>query len=164
MILSKQLGVFLNLVHNRFKQSVADAFAGGGYDLTPEQYLLLDTLWDEGTLSQQQIADIMLKDKNSVVKLIDALEEKKLVRRKSNPRDRRQNLISTTPKSMAIKDEVTSLALSSVQEITGGIAECDLNTFIEVLHKMARNMDESLDLIGMAKKFPSRKGEAVEAE
>jgi len=152
------LGVFLNLVHNRFKMTVSDAFVQGGYDLTPEQYLLMDTLWDEGTLTQQQIANIMLKDKNSVVKLIDGLEEKKLVKRVCNPKDRRQNLIKVTSKGGAMRDGVTALALEAVQQITDGISEEEIKTFIEVLHKMARNMDESLDLLGLAEKFPTKKG------
>ena len=38
----------------------------------------MDTLWNEGKMSQQQIADTILKDKNSVVKLIDGLEKKRV--------------------------------------------------------------------------------------
>lgn len=67
MILNKQVGVFLNFVHNKFKQYVTSIFQQKGYNITPEQFLLMDALWDNGILSQQQIADIMLKDKNSVV-------------------------------------------------------------------------------------------------
>ena len=75
MILNKQVGVFLNLVHFRFKQYLSAIFAKHGYDLTPEQFLVLDTLWDDGVLSQQELADILKKDKNSVTKLIDALDD-----------------------------------------------------------------------------------------
>ncbi|MDD3911463.1 MAG: hypothetical protein PHZ22_04690, partial [Bacteroidales bacterium] len=69
MILNKQVGVFLNLVHNKFKQYVSSIFQSQGFNITPEQFLVMDTLWDEGVLSQQQIADIIIKDKNSIVKL-----------------------------------------------------------------------------------------------
>ena len=77
MILNKQVGMFLNLVHNRFKQYVTAIFDDHGFNITPEQFLVMDALWDEGVLSQQQIADYLLKDKNSVVKLVDGLEVKK---------------------------------------------------------------------------------------
>ena len=93
MILNKQIGVFLNLVHFQFKHFLGSVFQKHGFNLTPEQYLVMDTLWDEGVLSQQQIANILIKDKNSVTKLIDALERKKLVVRVSGTLDRRKNKI-----------------------------------------------------------------------
>ena len=156
MILSKQLGVFLNFVHNRFKQCVNAAFAEGGFDITAEQFLVLDTLWDEGVLTQQQVADIMLKDKNSIVKLIDGLEEKKLVKRMSNPRDRRQNLISVTEEAERIKAEVTDVALDAVGGITESISNSDLSVFVKVLDRMASNMDKNVNLLALAGKYPSK--------
>ena len=159
MVLSKQLGVFLNFVHIRFKQSVNDAFVEGGYDITAEQFLLMDTLWTEGTISQQQIADIMLKDKNSVVKLIDSLEDKKLVKRVNSPKDRRQNLIRVTGKASKMKDGMTIIALSAVEKITEGIDDDDIQTFISVLDRMAQNMDKKIDLLAMAEKFPTKMSE-----
>lgn len=156
MILSKQLGVFLNFVHNRFKQCVNAAFAEGGYDITAEQFLVLDTLWDEGVLTQQQVADIMLKDKNSIVKLIDGLEDRKLVKRMSNPNDRRQNLISVTDEAERIKAEVTEIALSAVSGITDGISCEELSIFVKVLDGMASNMDKDVNLLALAGKYPSK--------
>ena len=118
MILNKQLGVFLNFVHNRFKKYMTAFFQEGGYNITPEQFLLLDALWDMGVMSQQKIADTMLKDKNSVVKLVDTLEKKGLVRRIADNRDRRQNLIEVTPEAIAIKEGVSALAINAVDLIT----------------------------------------------
>jgi len=100
MIINKQVGVFLNLVHCKFKQYVNTIFNSHGFNLTAEQFLVMDTLWDEGVMSQQQIADTILKDKNSVTKLIDALEKKGLVERVAGRSDKRQNLIHLTQKAV----------------------------------------------------------------
>lgn len=155
MILNKQVGMFLNLVHNRFKQYVAGIFEDQGFNITPEQFLVMDALWDEGVLTQQQIADYLLKDKNSVVKLVDGLEERKLVRRASNPKDRRQNLIEVTDYAMKIKDKVTEVAMEAVDRIIKGIAKADLQSFIKVLSKMAENMNNDIDLMALAAKYPT---------
>ena len=155
MILNKQVAMFLNLVHNRFKQCVAGIFESQGFNITPEQFLVMDTLWDEGVLTQQQIADYMLKDKNSVVKLVDGLEERNLVRRTSNPKDRRQNLIEVTEYAMSIKDKVTKVAMEAVDKIINGIAKEDLQKFIKVLSKMAENMNNDIDLLALAAKYPT---------
>ena len=157
MVLSKQLGVFLNFVHNRCKQNVNEAFEKGGFKITAEQFLLLDTLWTEGAISQQRIADVMLKDKNSVVKLVDSLESHGLVRRSTNAKDRRQNIISTTAKADGIQDALTAIALQTVEAITDGIPAGDIDTFINVLDAMAANMDQDVKLKERALIFPTKK-------
>ena len=117
----------------------------------------MDTLWDEGVLTQQQIADITLRDKNSIVKLIDGLESRKLVTRVSNPDDRRQNLIKVTDYSRSIKDKVTKVAMDSVQKIIRGLAQPDLEAFVRMLSKMELNIDPKVDLMAMATKYPTNK-------
>lgn len=155
MILNKQVGVFLNLVHNRFKQYITAFFQEEGYNLTPEQFLVMDTLWDEGKMSQQQIANNILKDKNSVVKLIDGLEKKNLVKRVANSADRRQNLIELTPYAKEIQKHVTEIAMNAVDLIIKDIPQNEMYIFIKVLAKMAENMNEDVNLLQLAQKIPS---------
>lgn len=150
MILNKQVGVFLNLVHNRFKQYITAFFQEEGYNLTPEQFLVMDAIWDEGKMSQQKIADTIFKDKNSVVKLLDGLEKKNLVRRVANKDDRRQNLIEITPYAKEIQQNVTDIAMNAVDLIIKDIPKQDLHIFIKVLTKMAENMNENTDLQQLA--------------
>ncbi|MBQ8034398.1 MAG: MarR family transcriptional regulator [Bacteroidales bacterium] len=150
MILNKQVGVFLNLVHNRFKQYITAFFQEEGYNLTPEQFLVMDAIWDEGKMSQQKIADTIFKDKNSVVKLLDGLEKKNLVRRVANKDDRRQNLIEITPHAKEIQQNVTDIAMNAVDLIIKDIPKQDLHIFIKVLTKMAENMNEDTDLQQLA--------------
>lgn len=140
MILNKQVGVFLNLVHCQFKQYLNKIFQDHSFNLTPEQFLVMDTLWDDGVLSQQQIADIIIKDKNSVTKLIDALEKKGLVIRKTDEQDRRLNKIHLTEKAVAIKESITIIAIESTDRIIKDIPKEDLINFIKVLNKMSDNM------------------------
>lgn len=141
MIINKQVGVFLNLVNCKFKQYVNTIFNSHGFNLTAEQFLVMDTLWDEGVMSQQQIADTILKDKNSVTKLIDALEKKGLVERVAGRSDKRQNLIHLTQKAVEIKESITQVAIDTTDKIIKDIPREDLINFVKVLNKMAENID-----------------------
>lgn len=141
MIINKQVGVFLNLVHCKFKQYVNTIFNSHGFNLTAEQFLVMDTLWDEGVMSQQQIADTILKDKNSVTKLIDTLEKKGLVERVAGMSDKRQNLIHLTQKAVEIKESITQVAIDTTDNIIKDISREDLINFVKVLNKMAENID-----------------------
>ncbi len=150
MILNKQVGVFLNFVHNRTKQYISNIFQEQGFNITPEQFLVMDALWNEGTMSQQQIAQTIMKDKNSVVKLLDGLEKKNLVTRVPDKTDRRQNLIEVTPYALEIQDKIKEIAMNAVDCVIKDIPGEELQTFIKVLGKMAQNMDENADLQALA--------------
>lgn len=150
MILNKQVGVFLNLVHNRTKQYISSIFQEHGFNITPEQFLVMDALWNEGTMSQQQIAHTIMKDKNSVVKLLDGLEKKNLVVRVADKNDRRQNLIELTQYAWDIKDNITEVAINAVDLVIKDIPQNEMYIFIKVLSKMAENMNEDTDLLALA--------------
>jgi DNA-binding MarR family transcriptional regulator len=141
MILVKQVGVYVNILNCRLKKYLAEVFKKKGVNLTAEQYLVMDTLWNEGTLTQQAIAFIIQKDKNSVTQFIDNLEKKGLVMRSVAKEDRRVNNIVVTHEGMVLKDSSKQLAINAMNELLGGISEDDLQTFVSVLKKVCANIN-----------------------
>ncbi|MCL2502939.1 MAG: MarR family transcriptional regulator [Bacteroidales bacterium] len=141
MILDKQVGVYLNQGHCLFKQFLYRSFLANGFDLTPEQFLVMDTLWDEGVLNQQQIADYIQKDKNSVTKLIDGLEKRGWVVRTAVGADRRSKNIVLTPLAKEMKDKVVAVALQAVNQICDGLSQKEITLFVHTLERMIQNMN-----------------------
>ena len=142
MILVKQAGVYVNILNCRLKKYLAEVFKKNNVNLTAEQYLVMDTLWNEGTLTQQAIAFIIQKDKNSVTQFIDNLEKKGLVTRSVAKDDRRVNNIVVTPEGMALKDSTKQLAIETMNKAVAGVSEEDLNTFVNVLKKVCGNIND----------------------
>ena len=140
MILVKQVGVYVNILNCRLKKYFAETFKKNNVNLTAEQYLVMDTLWNEGTLTQQAIAYIIQKDKNSVTQFIDNLEKKGLVRRAIDKNDRRVNNILVTEAGLQLKDSTKQLAIDSMNDILKDIPETDLNTFVTVIQKICDNI------------------------
>lgn len=141
MILVKQVGVFVNILNCRLKKYLAETFKKNNVNLTAEQYLVIDTLWNEGTLTQQAIAYIIQKDKNSVTQFIDNLEKKGLVCRATDKNDRRVNNIVVTEAGLQLKDSTKQLAIDSMNDILKDIPETDLNTFVSVIQKICDNIN-----------------------
>ena len=142
MLLSKEIAVSLNLSACKLKQYTAAALRQHNIDLTPEQFLLIDLLWNQGPMSQQALADLMQKDKNSVTKLVDALEIKDLVIRKKNDYDRRANLLVLTPKAEGMKERAKEKGISVLDRMLEGISEEELKAFLVTLNKLNANMSD----------------------
>ena len=140
MLLSKEIAVELNLTGCKLKQFIAAKLRQMDVPLTSEQFILIDLLWNQGSMSQQQLADQMQKDKNSVTKLVDALERKGFVVREQNRQDRRSNTLVLTEKAEGLKQGAKQKGISILDEMLIGISEEELRTFLVTLGKLNRNM------------------------
>lgn len=140
MLLTKEIAVYLNLAACQFKQYTAMMLRKNNIDLTPEQFLLIDLLWNQGPMSQQKLADSMHKDKNSITKLVDALEAKGFVERRRDKNDRRSNTVFTTEKSQSIKGRTKEFGISMLDDMLEGISEEELRSFLSTLDKISGNL------------------------
>ncbi len=142
MILVKQVGVWVNIFNCKMKKHIASVFKKEGINLTAEQFLVMDTLWNQGEMTQQTIAYIIQKDKNSVTQFIDNLEKKGLVQRVVDSADRRVNNIKLSTTGLAMKDYTKKVAIDAISDILKGIPEEELKTFVKVLNKACDNIEK----------------------
>ena len=144
MRLMKKVAVYINILNCSLIKYFAKELSRNDINLTPEQYLVMDVLWDAETLSQQAIADIIQKDKNSVTKFIDSLEKKGLVYRTINKKDRRINDIVVTEEGMKLKVPTTEVAINLMRNVLKDIKEEDLMVFDKVVNQIKDNIDAEL--------------------
>lgn len=140
MLLSKEVAVELNLTACKLKQYISSMLKKRGVPLTPEQFILIDLLWNQGAMSQQQLADQMQKDKNSVTKLVDAIERKGFVVRQQSAVDRRSNIIFLTEKAELLKNVAKEKGIYILDRMLDGISEKELRGFLHTLNKLNKNM------------------------
>ena len=140
-MLIKEIAVYVNILNSRIKKCFIDRLQQNGINVTPEQYLVLDILWEKQSLSQQNIADLIQKDKNSVTKIIDSLEKKNLVNRVVDQKDRRINKIELTKEGLALEKITTEVAINFMNDTVKDIDNQDLDRFVEVMRKLKDNLD-----------------------
>ncbi len=141
MMLIKEIAVYVNILNSRIKKCFFDRLQENGINITPEQYLVLDILWEKQSLSQQNIADIIEKDKNSVTKIIDSLEKKNLVKRVVDKNDRRINKIELTDEAIALEKVTTEVAINFMNDAVKGIDNQDLDNFVKVMQQLKNNLE-----------------------
>ena len=143
MLLSKEVTVELHLTGCRLKQYIATMLRQQDVPLTPEQFMLIDLLWNQGEMSQQELADQMHKDKNSVTRLVDAIERKGFVVRRQNTSDRRSTTLVLTEQAEKLKADAKQKGISILDKMLEGISEDELRTFLTTLRKLSLNMNIS---------------------
>lgn len=140
-MLIKEIAVNVNILNSRIKKCFFDKLQENGINITPEQFLVLDILWDKQPMSQQKIADLIQKDKNSVTKIIDSLEKKNLVKRIVDKNDRRINQIELTEEAIALEKITTKVAIDFMNDAVKGIDSQDLDSFVNVMRQLKNNLE-----------------------
>jgi MarR family transcriptional repressor of mepA len=110
-------------------------FAGITKEITFEQMGVLYYISknEGGDIIQQDLADIMDKNKSAILRSIDILEEKNYVKRTSVVGDRRKNLLEITTSGKAIIDKMHEIFLRQDVILKQGISELDIATCMRVM-------------------------------
>lgn len=85
---------------------------------------------------QQDIAEIMDKNKSAVLRSIDILEQKAFVKRVPSPGDRRKNVIALTEAGKTVIDKMHEFFLGQDVVLKDGITDRELETCIRVLSRI----------------------------
>ena len=144
MLLIKKIAVYINILNCSIIKYFTKELSRNDINLTPEQYLVMDIIWDADVMSQQSIADIIQKDKNSVTKFIDSLEKKGLVYRVVNKEDRRVNNIMVSEEGKKLKTKTTEVAIKMMRNVLDNIKEEDLMAFDKVMMQIKDNIDGAI--------------------
>ncbi|MBV8326009.1 MarR family transcriptional regulator [Chryseobacterium sp.] len=115
-------------------------FTRENINITLEMYLVLRCLWEKDGRNQQEISDVLYRDKASLTSLIDNLEKRNLVVRVQNQSDKRNKNIFLTDGGKTIKEKVTPIISELLSEIETTVSEKDLTTTIHVLDALFKKI------------------------
>lgn len=137
----KKFGFLLERTFRITKLSFIKVFNKLQVDVTPDQWVLLDTLNSKGELTQKEISALSFKDAATISRIIDKLEKKNLVTRKSEEKDKRKTTIKLTKKGIETVEmclgEIDKLRKHSWQNLT----EDDYENFQRIMNQVFDNFD-----------------------
>ena len=113
---------------------------GDEVKLTHEQFAVLFHISEmDDEVTQQEMAERMKKDKSVILRMVDVLEEKNLVRRVTDPNDRRKNCLMLTKSGTRLIEGYKAIGLEIIDQIHEGIDGNDLDTFYRVIGQLRTN-------------------------
>ena len=111
--------------------------------ITREQFKLLNAIsQNKEEVIQKDMADLIGKDKSTILRLIDSLETKELVRRVADTKDRRKNYLMVTKKGVELIKQYENIFSAMFEELQQGLNESELNTFYKVAAHFKSNAEK----------------------
>ena len=139
--LDDSYGYLINLAAQRLKYELHQTFQARGYDVTPEQWAVLNRLWEEDGLSQVELAERTFKDKPVTTRILSLLEKKGIVVRHSDESDGRVLRVFLTKTGKDLKDKLIPCAQEVLVRSGRDLTKEDVAKFKLTLNQILSNLE-----------------------
>jgi DNA-binding MarR family transcriptional regulator len=129
------LGVISRKVTQLFTQRLK------GYDITPEQWVVLYRVQQQNGMIQKEIAERSGKDRPTTTRILDVLESKQLVLRKTGESDRRSFLVYATDKGRELIRQTEAIERLAMKDATAGFSREEHELLLKLLYRIGQNVD-----------------------
>lgn len=137
-------GALMDRTLRLIKQSYQQTFREHGQDITPEQWVVIDSLAENDGISQTELANGSFKNAPTVSRIIDLLEKKKILTRRKDETDGRQRNIFMTAHGRKLhaqlKPEVLKLRTIGWHNLDGD----DFAHFQRMMEQIFRNFEDHI--------------------
>lgn len=132
----------LILLHDvaRTMRTRFDQKARATHAMTRAQWIILSRLQRQPGMSQNEMAAICEVEPITVARLVDRLEARGLVERRSDPSDRRIRRLHLLPAAKPILETIDAARDTMSERITAGLDDATRTTFIDALLKIKENL------------------------
>jgi MarR family transcriptional regulator, transcriptional regulator for hemolysin len=133
------LGKMMHESYRAFKKRTEE-YPGLEIRLSPEQFGLLNAIsCIKEDVNQNDLAKMTGKDKSAILRMIDTLEEKDLVRRVASVSDRRKKYLMVTKLGNRTIEQYIKLVKEMTLELQQDLTQEQIDTFRLVIDHLTNN-------------------------
>lgn len=115
----------------------------GDNDVTPVQFGVLDILCHQSPLDQGTLGAQLGIDRTNIADVVARLEKRDLVKRVTNPNDRRVKLVSVTTKGRRFAQKIGQAMMRTQERLVDSLNVRERNNLMSLLKKMVAANNES---------------------
>jgi MarR family transcriptional regulator for hemolysin len=127
-----------------YRQFAQAKLKQNGHDITVDQWIVLRSIVDKGDISQNELAEIVFKDKASVTRIIVSLIRKKYLMKNAHPKSNRRNLLLPTSRGKKLLIDIRPHVLQNRKKALEHISSKELIVAERVLKRIASNCKKEL--------------------
>jgi DNA-binding MarR family transcriptional regulator len=118
-----------------------------GLDMTQEQYFILFQLWQKDGQYQAELADDLFGDTPNITRILDVMEKKGFINRRSDPGDRRKYRVFLAERGREVHKLYRIHAPKSRVLDYRTLNDSDLNELKQILKTIENNITDQLQSI-----------------
>lgn len=111
------------------------------YGITPEQWTVLRYLGQEDGITQKELSGKSGKDPGTLARILDIMDRKNWIERKTNNNDRRSFLVCLTNEGEHLRKKLKPFIESIYENVFKDITEDQLECFLNCLEQLEQNIE-----------------------
>ena len=137
-----EMGMLVNSAQRAMTRRFVQNATKSGLDISLDQWMILGPIWQFESISQKELGEVCLKDKTSITRIIDTLEQKNLVVRVEDQLDHRIKRVVLTNAGKQLFFDALPIMERTREEVRANISDNDIYTFKSVLSKILKNLTD----------------------
>lgn len=114
-----------------------------GFDISQEQWLIMNKLAQNPGLSQLELGDSLIHDKPNITRILAGMEKKKLIQRRVDSEDRRMMRVKLTALGQKIHSELSARVAAERGVVQAGLTDTDFGALMRICRQLEANITQS---------------------
>lgn len=140
---TQSLGACIADTFKLLKDHIAHSLSKENVQISRTQYLVLKAINEQNLCSQNELAVLFKRNKSSLKRVIDTLEKKGYVQRRTSKTDKRRCEIGITQSGSKVLVLVTPHLQKVASLLESNLSEIEINSTKKVLHKIQETIQNS---------------------
>ena len=141
-VIDSSIAYLVGRTSRSIMKRLTNKFSAAGFDVSYEQWSILVHLYRRDGQTQQELANIAVKDKAAITRLLNVLEKKNIVLRIPDRTDKRSKLVYLTHRAKEFKTDLIAIVEDLLKEAEQGIEPDDIIQCRATLNKIFTNFDK----------------------
>ncbi|MBV9257202.1 MAG: MarR family transcriptional regulator [Ktedonobacteraceae bacterium] len=142
-IVDNKIRVYLSLIGQRTKHLLDERLLP--YDITPQQARIIGFVCSEQregkTICQKDIEEAFELKGSSITSLLQGLERKGFITRRSDPSDERRKVVIVLPKGQGLMSDFETAFREMDEKMLQGLTSEQQRILVDTLERMAHNLE-----------------------
>ncbi len=141
--INEQMTYLVYVMQKRMRRQMSAALDRD--DITLEQYVVLYNLINQDGINQKNLSRKVDKDQATLARILDILESRGYVVRKTTEKDRRAFLVYITDEGRSKVKEIAKRLEIVHNRIVEGLSAENVDMFIDLIKLMNENLERKID-------------------
>jgi DNA-binding MarR family transcriptional regulator len=133
-------GYIIHRLDMQMSLDLQHAFQAKGFNITPEQWGVLNRLWENEGIHQSALAERSAKDRHNITRILNLLEKNGFISRTPDGEDKRRLNVYLTKEGKALKQKLIPIVISYLKKCFEGLAHEEIQDLRRIHEHILKNI------------------------
>lgn len=138
--LENSQGYIIHQLDVQMSLGLQHAFQAKGFNVTPEQWGVLNRLWENEGMHQSALAQRAAKDRHNITRILNLLEKNGFIFRKPDGEDKRRLNVYLTQEGKALKQKLVPIVIGFLHKCLEGLTQEEVQDLRRIHEHILNNL------------------------